>query len=341
MKRNWALSLVVTVFLALVVHNLSGHVTAGNAEDRRGVLNWQLCQAAEKGDVEALTAVLKEGAEVNCCAEQGNGTPLMRAAFHRRPEAVRVLLDAGADVNMQSKQGGQTALHMVVSLGNLRESLAVAEILLDRGADPTIKDHNGSPPWFGAYNLKKFEFAAYRPVRQLLFKYSQKRSSRGSADETGHPPTEKNRARTTYQGLLDNNMVAFAGSKSSEDLDEIRYVVAAEADVNCCADRGSGTPLMTAAFSGNVEVLKLLLELGADPNIQSTQGGGTALHWAAQACDLPRSPEVARMLLGSGADLNIRDKRGKTVMEIVSQDIKSKGPGCKEFHAILREQGLK
>lgn len=340
MKRNKVLSSVVAVFLALLVHNLTGHVTAGNADDRRRVLNQQLCEAAEKGDVAALTAALREGAEVNCCAAQGTGTPLMRAAFHRRPEVVRLLLDAGADVNLKSKQGGRTALHIAVSLGNLPESQAVAEILLDRGADLTIKDHNGNPPWFGAYNLKRFEFAAYKPMRKLLFKYSQRPSQR-PPDETGHPPVQKNGARTMYQGLLDNNMVAFAASADVKDLDEIRYAVAAGADVNCCADRGSGTPLMTTAFCGNVEVLKLLIELGADPNIQSTQSGGTALHWAAQACDSAKSSEVAKLLLRNGADLNIRDKRGKTCVEIVSQDLKSKGPGCRDFHAILLEHGPK
>lgn len=340
MKRNGVLSWVVTVFLALFVHNLSGHFTAGNAEDRRGVSNQKLFQAAERGDVAGLRAALMGGAEVNCCAEQGNGTPLVRATFHRRPEAVRLLLDAGADVNMKSMQGGQTALHIAVGLGNLPESLAVAEILLDKGADLTIKDHNDNPPWFGAYNVKKFEFAAYRPMRQLLFKYTQKRPPQGSADETGRP-LEKKRVRTMYQGLLDNNMSAFASSRDPEDLDEIRYAVAAGADVNCCAHRGSGTPLMTAAFSGNVEALKLLLELGADPNIQSTQGGGTALHWAAQVCDSAKSREVAKILLGKGADLNIRDSKGRTVLEIASQDLKSKGPRCKDFHAILLEHGPK
>jgi len=70
-------------------------------------------------------------------------------------------------------------------------------------------------------------------------------------------------------------------------------------------DGRGATPLMHAAAFGNLETLKLLLDVGADVNAHS-DSDATALLWAA------RDPEKARLLIERGADVNAVSKQGQT-----------------------------
>src|SRR5262249_576221 len=66
------------------------------------------------------------------------------------------------------------------------------------------------------------------------------------------------------------------------------------------------TPLHQAALSGHVEVVGLLLERGADPNLAASDGIAP-LHYAAQAGHL----EIAQMLVEHGANVNALTAMGE------------------------------
>jgi ankyrin repeat protein len=66
---------------------------------------------------------------------------------------------------------------------------------------------------------------------------------------------------------------------------------------------------MDAAYYGNEDIVKLLIERGADVN-RISEGGETALHYAARA--QKHSMAVIEMLLGRGAKVNVQDKEGRT-----------------------------
>ena len=75
------------------------------------------------------------------------------------------------------------------------------------------------------------------------------------------------------------------------------------------------TPLHSAvatdAAGSEREIVRLLLEAGADPNAKSREGG-TPLHSAAFTGDL----EIAELLLAYGADPNATDPKGLTPLDI-------------------------
>jgi uncharacterized protein len=72
------------------------------------------------------------------------------------------------------------------------------------------------------------------------------------------------------------------------------------------------TPLMGASISGNVDSVKLLLDNGA--RVNEACALGTALHFACMA----NNSSIIKVLVESGADLNISDKNGRTPLDLFS-----------------------
>jgi hemoglobin len=85
----------------------------------------------------------------------------------------------------------------------------------------------------------------------------------------------------------------------------IRFVIdAVKSAPSLSARRFSGRTLLHfASGAGCVEVVAVLLRLGTDPNMQD-RGGHTPLYCVANECASDTGPEVVRMLVRAGADVN-------------------------------------
>jgi hypothetical protein len=89
------------------------------------------------------------------------------------------------------------------------------------------------------------------------------------------------------------------------------------------------TALQLASFFGREDVVALLLERGADPNLVSANVARTcALHGAAAARHLP----VIRLLLAGGADVDIRQGNGQTPLDAALKH------GDEELEGLLTRQ---
>ena len=75
------------------------------------------------------------------------------------------------------------------------------------------------------------------------------------------------------------------------------------------------TPVMVCARTGNAETVKLLLLHRADPNAKETQQGQTALMRAVAQ----KHPEVVRALIDGGADVRARSKGGFMALHFAGQ----------------------
>ena len=102
------------------------------------------------------------------------------------------------------------------------------------------------------------------------------------------------------------------------------------------------TLLIPAIKKGKVEVVKLLLEVGGDPNYQVPDTGNTPLHDAVKQLKLKMSKmmmEIIRLLLMKGADSSIKNNQQKNVYdyaEKVLNDFKRAEDEVKE--QLLLEQ---
>lgn len=72
------------------------------------------------------------------------------------------------------------------------------------------------------------------------------------------------------------------------------------------------SPLGVAAFFRRRDIVRYLLDKGADPLPASPQGGFTPLHSAVATDAAPRDIEIVRMLLDKGANPNARSQAGNT-----------------------------
>ncbi len=129
-----------------------------NAAEGDGMtaLHW----AAHRNHAEAVEVLLYAGARLELRTRLGGYTPLLVAAAAGADEALALLLEAGGDVAARTTPGGSSALHFAAASGNAR----AVEILLRHGAAVDARDaHWGHTPLMTAAAVGRVD-----AVRALL-----------------------------------------------------------------------------------------------------------------------------------------------------------------------------
>ncbi len=100
-----------------------------------GDLEKKLFYAAYNGNVNEVTKLLDNGADINLRTGTAGVTPLMVATQNGHLSAAKVLIDKGANVNIKSGTRDITALYIASTQGNLE----IVNELLNNGADVNAK----------------------------------------------------------------------------------------------------------------------------------------------------------------------------------------------------------
>jgi len=114
--------------------------------------------AADKGHGEVVKVLVDLGADVHAQVQDGH-TPLHQAALNGHGEVVTVLVGLGVDVHAQTQDGG-TALHEAAAGGHGE----VAKTLVELGADVQSRDAEGRTPAFYANNPQVRALLQRRPA---------------------------------------------------------------------------------------------------------------------------------------------------------------------------------
>ena len=234
--------------------------------------------AANDAPTNVVLELLKGGAEVDHADSDGN-TALLYACTNGREKVVKTLLDHGAKVGYINKLKCETALTVAVKE---QAPVVLTENLLNEGAYVNHVDKNGHTALITA--SKK---SAERVVELLLKHGADVNCECKQSGETALTEAVTRHCNKIAKDLLKNG-----------------------ASVNHVTSTGK-TALMSVCQDRNKEMLKLLLEYGADVNIVDTQTGESPLIAAVRA----KTPlTFIEKLLNQRADVNHRSKSGETAL---------------------------
>ena len=259
-----------------------------------------LLLASENANVSVINALLAAGADPGTATADGE-TALMRVARNGRADAVRTLLSNGADPNVAESWRGQTALMWAAAENNVE----AANALIAGGADIVARSNGGfSPLMFavraGHADTTRALIAAGADVNEMLpngtsalvMATTNGRYELGVALlELGANPNLADQGWTALHQVVwvrrpnhQYNNPAAIPTGAVSDLDFIRALVSHGADINArmtrevrdrrrnVLNRVGATPFLLSAKVADVELMSLLVELGADPLIPNEDG---------------------------------------------------------------------
>lgn len=243
---------------------------------------------------------------------------LILAATSGNLDQVKSIL--AANPSFLSGTENQTPLGAAVS----NNQIEVARFLLEKGADPNALTYNSSPL---AQALDRYD-ANWKTLADLLV---AKGADVNAIDENyGQPLLSRalsngnDRQKERVAWLLEHDASIYTPNRSGQTpLDvaltsaspDVLKLVLAKADLKRRDELGQ-TALFGAVRSGKPEVVRALLDRGADVNEQDAVGD-TPLHLAARGDGRGTfNPVLLQALLGAGAKANLPDARGDLPLHI-------------------------
>jgi ankyrin repeat protein len=306
-----------------------------------------LMTAARTGAVPVLELLLNRGANVHAQESLYGETALTWAAAENHAGAVRVLVANGAPVNARSKKQEfprRRAGQSVLSLGGWtplmyaarQNALDAGRALAGAGAALDEVDPDGATALVIAIINAHYEFAAFLLESGANPNVGDTEAGMGplyAAIDMHRLAVGHGRPNPRPVGLLDS-------------VDIVRMLLARKADPNAVlkaailqrhhtagdSSLGKGaTPLMRAAKSGDVEVMKVLLAAGADPagrmpNQATPLMFAAGLGWrdgspAAPSYDQGSEEEAVAaidMLIDRGVPINAATEQGDTALHVAA-----------------------
>ncbi|MYD70837.1 MAG: hypothetical protein F4W89_08875 [Acidobacteria bacterium] len=289
-----------------------------------------LMTCARTGRLETVEALLTAGADPNAAEMARGQTALMWAAGQAHADVARALIDAGADVHARS-QGGFTPLLIAARV----DAPALAGLLVEAGADVNAASPDGVTPLIVATLRGHTDLAIH-----LL-----EEGADPNAAATGYTVLHwvSGSWHTELTGDLrgivtdrDNEWASLNGVGSGR-LPLVEALLAHGADPNVrlaehppqfgfASQRfrvslTGATPFLLAAMDARVEVMRALVDAGADTTL-ATEEGTTPLMVASGLGQVPAETRVreadsiaaVEYLLGLGADVHAVNAIGRSAL---------------------------
>jgi len=246
------------------------------SEDSTG--DTALGYACKYGHLEIVKFLVEKGADINQKNDFGK-TPLMYASARGHLEIVELLLKNKADINKKNSKD-MTAL----MYASLHEYPKIVKLLIEKGASINNKDNNK----FNAFMLANKNTHSSNKADLILIQKSLK----------------------GRENLLKKNFKELLEASKNGNLKKVELLLKENnVDINekdSIGDSIGNTALMEACEYGHLEIVKLLIEKGADVNLDNNFGI-TALMYASKKGYL----KIIELLLKNDADINYQDNYGK------------------------------
>ena len=215
----------------------------------------------------------------------GELTPLVYAARAGSIDAARVLLEAGADVNQVTRYGWSALL-----AATQNRNYQIGKFLIEHGADVNIANKGGWTPLYLATDNRNLEGGDYPTRTPDMDHLAYIRLLLDAGADPNARMIESTETRTVF--------------------------------TNQWLDEEGATAFLRASQSGDVELMRLLLEHGADPHINTELGvtplavtagigwvEGITSEWSTE-----QTVEAVKMLLELGIDPNFQADTGRVAL---------------------------
>lgn len=280
--------------------------------------------------------------------DSSKNTPIFHAIFLNNLPVIQVMVKKGASLKVQNLSGS-TPLHEAVKSGNY----AVVDYLLKSGASVSAIDNLGNTP---LHNLVYWDSIE---IGELLISYGASIDPQNKEGRTPlHEAVKRNQTNMTdfflikkanpnsmdnahrpilfdavstgnlelIKALIQSGAILSQRDQNGNTILHLATILGSKSIIEYCLNQGtdifaenkdSQTPV-NLALKGNAETLRTFFTPKII-NLQNNQGQ-SVLHLAVLQ-NVPAS--VVQYLLNSGIDIKIRDRNGKTALDLAEQDKKS------------------
>ena len=248
--------------------------------DGTTALHW----AAMKGDAELARMLIYAGANLRATTRLGSYTPLYLAAKGGHAEIVAALLAAGADANAATSSGA-TPLMIAAAAGDTRTMTS----LVENGADINAKDSaKGETALMFAAGFNRAEAVKLLLARGAdhkatttvvdLFALTAPEEEQMNRQRAGNQPARVDVAGAT-RGYRYNELISSQGGMTALHFaarqgftDVVKALVEGGADINQRNTGDQTSPLLITIINGHFDLAKWLLEKGADARAEAFNG---------------------------------------------------------------------
>jgi len=267
-----------------------------NARESNGgqtALMWAVSQRQSA----VAEALLEGGADVHAGSKTGF-TPLMFAAQTGDADTTRILLRAGAKPNDAQPKTGLTPLMIASAMAHAE----AVDLLLDQGANPNLVDASGYSSLHRV--VRDSDYGINPGSRDAVFTIVKSLLKHGA-----NPNIRLVQDKEKAAEEIKNGNVQIEGKRSAVTVNEIILQGA--------------TPIFLAAEVNNLDVIKVLVEAGADPLLASERGTTPLIMAAGGGTDVQRERaleerataiETTKFLVEHGADVNAAGQYGWTAL---------------------------
>lgn len=243
------------------------------------------------GDFTTLQSVLDEGiADMSARIRFEGYSPLMVACMENHLEAAAVLIKKGASIDFESKSR-DTALMLAIRVG----SKSIIEFLLDNGSSIKKKNRRGHTALSIACIAMRADIVSILCARGAFVHVTDLRG------------------KTPLMMCLENT---YGASNTHDmfgrclDIVDILLAYGASASVNTQDDQGNTCLHYITKFPCNVLIVERLIAAGASVDMKNKDGSQALT----VACKDSSKLEVARVLVEAGSDPNFEDYSRKSAM---------------------------
>jgi len=264
----------------------------------------QLCNVCKTGNVRRLNQLIVDGADVNGSLVN---RPLIVASERGHAECVRLLLEHGARVDLLNQLGDSALL-----LASSNASMEVVKILLDNGAEPSFE--------VICYLCQAFEVKGCADRLPEVFRIKiVEAMSCTETNVTANAAWHFQAGLSASERQFKYESMLYTATRTNDVKQVSRLLAKPYIKLNCM-DSVIYSLLLSCQHEC-LEIVKLLLHHGADPNSPVSPGEFeyTPLSQAAQTGHV----EIVKLLLQNGADANAADAFSVTPLQYV---IKKFGP---------------